>query len=55
MSGMDNYDGEDLAGKAGCFTVVLLIVGGLISFLADFWYIFLGILLLIIFLYVRKR
>lgn len=47
---------SSFASTASCVGMILFILGGLITFIADFWYIFVAILGIIILIYkIRKK
>lgn len=46
---------DKLASKAGCWIMLLLIFGGLITFITDFWYVFVAILVIIILIYNKRK
>lgn len=48
-------DEEKLLNNIGCWFFLLLLLGGIITFITDFWYIFIGILVLIILIYNKKK
>lgn len=48
-------DEERLLNNMGCWFFILLLLGGIITFIADFWYIFIGILVVIILVYKNKK
>ena len=45
---------DKLASKAGCWIMLLLVFGGLITFITDFWYVFVAILVIMILIYNKR-
>lgn len=50
-----NKKADELASKIGCWFIPFAIVIGIISFITDFWYIFIGVLAIIILIYKNKK
>lgn len=52
---MTEKETDEFASKSGCIITLTLIFVGIVSLFTDFWYIFIGILVLIIILYKKKK